>query len=140
MNIFNILTSPISKFFYLFLFQLSNCKFFYWQMSTYLLTCKDIPKTEFDLKSKKVATLFLSNPMYFELITAFVTLYQLMPVSFCANNQKRQDRVINVINVLGEVSMCIVNIIIMYIYFDLMCYTISYRVIILRPGEDKVRL
>ena len=43
MNIFNILTSPISNFFYLFLFQLSNCKFFYWikifyQINSYLLT------------------------------------------------------------------------------------------------------
>ena len=28
MSIFNILTSPVSKFLYLFLFQLSNCKFF----------------------------------------------------------------------------------------------------------------
>ena len=37
-DIFNILISPISNFFYLFLFQLPNCKFFYWQINTYLFT------------------------------------------------------------------------------------------------------
>ena len=37
-DIFNILISPISNFLFLFLFQLPNCKFFYWQINIYLLT------------------------------------------------------------------------------------------------------
>ena len=47
MNIFNILNGPISNFFYIFLFQLSNCNLFYWQINTYLLGQKEPNEKKF---------------------------------------------------------------------------------------------